>query len=148
MMTVFMCSSLPAPLLTKYLVALMSLPQLVAHYLAANYPAALDSFLHASGQPTPDPAHPPRPDLRTLVEDYVSAHLAREIGDVAIQDDPLSTDGSWRGWKSRDVIKLDLPKDVSLSRTTRSIQGITAANLLTVDVRYLPKRHFDLASAR
>jgi hypothetical protein len=126
----------------------MSLPVLVAHYLAANYPAALDSFLHASGQPAPDPSRPPHPDLRTLVEDYVSAHLAREIGDVAIHDEPISADGSWRGWKSKDVIKLDLAQDVSLSRTTRSIQGITAANLLTVDVRHLPKRHFDLALAR
>lgn len=126
----------------------MSLPQLVAHYLAANYPAALGSFLDASGQTRPDPAHPPTPDLRTLVEDFVSAHLAREIGDVAIEDEPLSADGTWRGWKSRDVVKLDLAQDVTLSSTTRSIQGVSAANLLTVDVRFLPKRHFDLASAR
>jgi hypothetical protein len=116
-----------------------SLPALIAHYLASNYPSVLEPFVQAARIPRPDPARPPKPDLRTLVEDYLSHRLVAELGHVAIDEDTEV--------KSKDIVKLDLAPGVRLGGLRRSIEGTTAANLLTVGVERLPHRRFDTSSA-
>lgn len=118
----------------------MSLPDLIAHYLATNYPSVLEPFVEAARIPYPDTSKPPNPDLRTLVQDYLSSQIVADLGDVALEDASMEM-------TSRDVVKLELSPEVRLTGLKRSIEGISAANLLTVGVERLPWRQFDLASA-
>ncbi|WWC91850.1 uncharacterized protein L201_006797 [Kwoniella dendrophila CBS 6074] len=124
------------------------LQNLVAHYLAANYPSVLSSFLSASQTPPPDLSQPPVPDLRTLVEDYVSEQITRNLQDVQIDHDmEKATDGSWKGWTPNDIVKISLPSEVKLQGVKRSIEGISAMNLLTVGTTQIPRRVFDTSIA-
>ncbi|WVW86312.1 hypothetical protein I302_108354 [Kwoniella bestiolae CBS 10118] len=124
------------------------LQTLIAHYLAQNYPSVLPSFLSASHTAPPDLAQPPEPDLRTLVEDYISEQLVKDLGDVDIDEDmEPAMDGSWRGWTTKDIVKSSLPPEVTLQGVRRSIEGISAMNLLTVGEGKIPRRVFDTSTA-
>ncbi|WWC64744.1 uncharacterized protein I303_107355 [Kwoniella dejecticola CBS 10117] len=121
---------------------------LIAHYLAQEYPSVLPSFLAASRIPPPDLTRPPVPDLRTLVEDYISQQLVKDLSDAHIEQDvEKADDGSWRGWTPTDIVKVPLAPEVKLSGIKRSLEGISAMNLLTVGVASVPKRVFDTTSA-
>ena len=122
---------------------------LIAHYLATNYPAVLEPFLEAAQIPSPNLIAPPSPDLRTLVQDYVSHHLAQDMDTVSLEDGGVipATDGSWRGWTLADMLKVEMPLDTRLNGLRRSLEGISASNLLTVHVGGVPKREFDTTSA-
>nr|XP_031861630.1 uncharacterized protein CI109_002860 [Kwoniella shandongensis]KAA5528702.1 hypothetical protein CI109_002860 [Kwoniella shandongensis] len=122
---------------------------LIAHYLATNYPSVLEPFLQASHIPAPDPSQPPNPDLRTLVEDWASQQLVNNLDAVVIEDEEMAPvdDGSWRGWTTKDVMKLTLKEDVKLSGAKRSLEGISASNLLTVGQAKVPKREFVTSTA-
>ncbi|KAK8853340.1 hypothetical protein IAR55_004044 [Kwoniella newhampshirensis] len=121
---------------------------LIAHYLATNYPSVLEPFLQASHLPHPDPSQPPNPDLRTLVEDWASQQLVNNLDAVIIDEEMAPVDdGSWRGWTIKDVLRLQLKEDVKLTGVQRSFEGISAANLLTVGVAKVPKREFDTSTA-
>lgn len=132
------------------------LAELVAHYLQTTYPAVLPSFLAAANRSAPDPARPPVPDLRTVVQDYLSAQLAASIQALAVskggnggEDEPErpATDGSWRGWRTSDVMKLGMPQEEGLSGVVRSVEGVSAGNLIAVSVGNVPSRRFDTATA-
>lgn len=123
----------------------MPLPDLIAYYLAVNYPAALEPFIQAAGLAPPDLANPPEPDLRSVVEHYVSNQIASDIGAVTIHEKVV--DGSWSDWSANEIVKLDLPQETRIEKVVRTIDGVSAANLLTVGVFDLPKRRFDLPTA-
>lgn len=123
----------------------MQVESLIAHYLATSYPSALPPFLQATGLPQPDLSHPPNPDLRTLAQDYLSSQLADRVHGVALEQ--KAQDGSWRGWTARDVADLELEQGVKLDRVVRSIDGISADNLLVVVVDRIAKRTFDTSTA-
>ena len=127
------------------------LQTLVSHYLAANYPAVLEPFLHAAQISPPNTASPPSLDLRTLVQDYLSHRLAEEMRSVAMDDreaaPELARDGSWWGWRLRDMMEVEMTREERLSGVTRTVEGISASNLLTVGVARVPKREFDTGSA-
>ncbi|KAL7424474.1 hypothetical protein Q5752_000158 [Cryptotrichosporon argae] len=121
---------------------------LIAHYLATNYPSALAPFLSAAAVPAPDPAHPPTPDLRTLVSDHLSASLAADVSSLTVSTSasaPAADD--WSAWSLADMARLELAPEVKLDRVGRTIDGVSASNLLTVDVRLLPTRTFDTRTA-
>jgi hypothetical protein len=125
-----------------------NLQSLVAHYLAVNYPSVLQTFLDAAQIPQPDLARPPDPDLRTLVEDYASHQLAKQLESVQVSNEIIpAQDGSWTGWKLKDMMELEMPEDVRLGGVIRSVEGISASNLLTVGVERIPKRTFDTTTA-
>jgi len=44
-------------------------------------------------------------------------------------------------------MKVELPAEVKLGGVRRTLEGISAANLLTVGVQKVPKRIFDTSSA-
>ncbi|OCF34194.1 hypothetical protein I316_04144 [Kwoniella heveanensis BCC8398] len=133
------------------------LQSLVAHYLSTNYPSVLPSFLEASHLPAPDPSNPPTPDLRTLVEDYLSSRLAEDLhnaslgqGDTEMGADTdmgPANDGSWRGWTHKEMMKVTMDPRVKLEGVKRNIEGVSAMNLLTVGEAKLPKRVFDTSTA-
>ncbi|WRT70093.1 uncharacterized protein IL334_007087 [Kwoniella shivajii] len=126
----------------------LHLKTLVAHYLAQNYPSVLPPFLSASHVPAPDLSQPPQPDLRMLVEDYLSTQIAKDLGEIQVDERmEQAMDGSWRGWTTKEMMKVPLPAQVSLSAVKRSIEGISAMNLLTVGEGRIPKRIFDTTSA-
>jgi len=122
---------------------------LIAHYLASNYPAVLEPFLQAAQIPTPDVTSPPQPELRTLVQDYLSHRFAEDTGTLTLEDGEIAPadDGSWRNWKSGDMMKVEMHPDEGLVEVRRTLEGISASNLLTVDVRRVPRREFDTATA-
>lgn len=130
--------------------------ELVAHYLQTTYPAVLPSFLAAANRPAPDPSRPPVPDLRTVVQDYLSAQLAASVQALALsngntgggdESEQPATDGSWRGWRTSDVMKLGMPQEEELSGVVRSVEGVSAGNLIAVSVGNVPSRRFDTATA-
>ncbi|WVF67245.1 hypothetical protein IAT40_001993 [Kwoniella sp. CBS 6097] len=127
------------------------LQRLVAHYLSTNYPSVLPSFLEASHLPSPDPSNPPNPDLRTLVEDYLSTQLVKDLNDANIDDGEVemepTNDGSWRGWTHKEMMKVTMDPGVKLEGVKRNIEGVSAMNLLTVGEAKVPKRVFDTATA-
>ncbi|OCF61437.1 hypothetical protein L486_01085 [Kwoniella mangroviensis CBS 10435] len=124
------------------------LQTLIAYYLAQNYPSVLPSFLSASHTAPPDLTQPPKPDLKTLVEDYISEQLVKDLGHVEIDEDmEPATDGSWRGWSNKDIVKMSLAPEVTLQGVRRSIEGISAMNLLTVGAERVPRRLFDTTTA-
>lgn len=120
---------------------------LVAHYLSINYPSVLSSFLEAARVPEPDPSNPPRPDLKSLVTEYLAQQASIDLSTIKIDETEVSHDGSWRGWTAKQIMKIELPADVKLGGVRRTLEGITASNLLTVEVRKVPKRVFDTAIA-
>lgn len=120
---------------------------LVAHYLAVNYPSVLPSFLEAAHVPEPDPSNPPRPDLQSLVTEYYAQQASIDLSAVKIDEGELSNDGSWKGWTAKQIMKIELPAEVKLGGVKRTLEGISAANLLTVGVRKVPKRVFDTSIA-
>jgi hypothetical protein len=123
----------------------MTLPDLIAYYLAINYPTVLETFIQAAGIPQPDLNNPPQPDLRSVVEDYASNRAAQDIGAMSIEQKLY--DGTWEGWSRNEIVKLDLPKETALRKVIRTIEGVSAANLLTVGVYDMPKRQFHLPTA-
>lgn len=124
------------------------LQTLIAHYLSANYPSVLPAFIAAAQLPEPDPTHPPRPDLQSLVTEFYAHQASIDLAATTLDDaHELTQDGSWRGWTARDVVKLGMPPEVKLNGVQRTIEGISAANLLTVDVVKVPKRVFDTSTA-
>jgi len=124
------------------------LPKLVAHYLATDYPSVLPHFLEAARVPSPDLSSPPSPDLRTLLQDYLSYRVAEDLKHVAIEErEEPAQDGSWRGWGLQDLMRVEMKPEVKLEGAKRSIEGVSASNLLTVQAQRVPKREFDLGSA-
>lgn len=121
-----------------------NLQTLIAHYLATSYPSALPSFLSATGEPEPDTAHPPQPDLRTLAEDYLSHQLAKQFEAVALEK---AQDGSWTGWTAQDVVAIKSNARV-LQNGGRTMEGLSVSNLLGVQEGDVPVRWFDTATAR
>ncbi|ORX39407.1 WD40-repeat-containing domain protein [Kockovaella imperatae] len=125
--------------------------RLIAQYLAHSYPSALPSFLEAThlehlelnGQDAPDT------DLRTIVEDYyLSTKLPKQLDSVEISTHERDSLGQgWKGWTAKDIAGIKLDPDVKLGGVIRSIDGISAANLLTVMLARIPYREFDTASA-
>jgi hypothetical protein len=125
-----------------------NLQTLIAHYLAANYPHVLPAFLEAAHVPKPDPDNPPRPDLPSLVSEFFATQASIDLSNVTLDDDhDKSHDGSWKGWTAKQVMKVELPADVKLHGVRRTFEGISAANLLTVGVKAVPKRVFDTSIA-
>lgn len=126
------------------------IPNLIAHYIAIHYPAALDPFLQAAQIAAPDLSHPPNPDLRTVVEDWPSQQLATSLAMTTIDEnntDVPASDGTWKGWKLKDMMKAGLREGVGLRSTDRGFYGVSAANLLTVGAFHVPRREFDTTSA-
>jgi hypothetical protein len=118
-----------------------SVPELIAAYLHTNYPAALESFLQAAKIPAPDAQNLPRPDLRTVVEDFVSRQLAERLGAVSLESEH---DGKF---SLDDLAKRELDQGVEMKEVVRTLEGVSAANLLSVDVVHVPSRSFDTATA-
>ncbi|KIR81449.1 hypothetical protein I306_01429 [Cryptococcus gattii EJB2] len=126
------------------------IPDLIAHYLATNYPTALEPFLQAAQIAAPNPSHPPDPDLRTVIEDWSSQQLAASLATTTIDESDIDAplrDGTWKGWKLKDMMKVGLKGGVGLRSTDRKFEGVSAANLLTVAAVRVPKREFDTSSA-
>lgn len=124
------------------------LQSLIAHYLAQNYPTVLQPFLSAANLTAPDLSNPPQPDLRTLISDWQSLKLAEELAAVQVEDvEQPAQDGSWKGWKLDDMIKVEMHPSVRLNGLKRTLDNITATNLLTVQCGRLPKRVFDTSTA-
>lgn len=124
------------------------LQRLVAHYLASNYPAVLETFLTAAQIPAPDLTSPPRPDLQTLIADYESYQLSQHLEATSIDEETQpAQDGTWRGWKLGDMLKVGMSKEVRLSGVKRTYEDISAANLLTVGVQAVPWRSFNTSNA-
>ncbi|WVO16717.1 hypothetical protein L204_104398 [Cryptococcus depauperatus] len=120
---------------------------LIAHYLASSYPSVLEPFLRASKASLPDPARPPQPDLRTLVEDWLSEQLAQQMAVATIDENKeLVRNGSWQGWKIKDMLRIKLKENVEFSVRSK-IEGISAANLLSVTALHVPCREFDTSLA-
>jgi hypothetical protein len=120
---------------------------LIAHYLAVNYPSVLPAFLEAAHVVEPDVTNPPRPDLKSLVTEYFAHQTSIDLSAITITEDEVSHDGSWRGWTAKQVMKVELPAEVKLGGVKRTLEGISAANLLTVRVQKVPKRVFDTSIA-
>lgn len=118
-----------------------SLHALIAHYLAANYPAALPSFLSSTHTPPPDLSQPPIPDLQTLVSDGQSYELARQLGSSS-----LAQEGD--GWSAplEKLAQVPLREGDGL-KPAREIPVLTTGNLLALAVGPIPEREFDTASA-
>ena len=117
----------------------MNLQDLIAHYLALRYPSVLEEFLRAAQVAPPDLGHPPNPDLRTLVEEYVSARTAEQLGKLQMEEASETS--------LQDLVKIEMPASVRLGGLRRTIEGVGASNLLTVGEAKLPRRRFDLATA-
>jgi len=124
-----------------------NLQALIAHYLASNYPSVLPYFLEATHASKPDLDNPPRPDLPSLVNEFFAIQASIDLSNVKIDDHEISHDGSWKGWTPRQIMKVELPADMRLGGVRRTLEGISAANLLTVGVQKVPKRIFDTSSA-
>lgn len=124
------------------------LKTLIAHYLASNYPSVLPAFIEAAQLPQPDPSHPPRPDLQSLVTEFYAQQASIELAATTLQEDDKVYDGdSWKGWSAKDVMKIEMPQELRLGGVRRTLEGITAANLLTVGVVKVPRRNFDTSIA-
>lgn len=120
-----------------------SLHALIAHYLAANYPGALPSFLASTGTPAPDLSSPPVPDLQTLVSDGQSYGLARQLGSSSIA--PTSEEGAWAA-PIEKLAQTPLRPGDGLT-PARQIRVLTTGNLLALAVGPIPERAFDTAAA-
>ncbi|WVQ74371.1 hypothetical protein IAR50_003971 [Cryptococcus sp. DSM 104548] len=117
------------------------LQSLVAHYLASQYPSVLDPFLEASRMPRPDLEHPPSPDLRTVVEDWMAQQISDQLRISGISDGVDDKENlEW-------FLGIDLPRGVALSPTDKNLDSISASSLLTVTVSHVPKRVFDTSTA-
>lgn len=124
------------------------LKTLIAHYLAANYPTVLPSFIEAAHLPEPDPSDPPRPDLQSLVTEYYAQQASIDLSSTTLGDDDKVYDGdSWKGWTAKEVMKIEMASEVRLGGVRRTLEGISAANLLTVGVVKVPRRTFDTTIA-
>ena len=124
-----------------------TLQSLIAHYLAVNYPSVLPVFLEAAHVPEPDRNNPPRPDLPSLVTEFYAIQASIDLSNVKIDEHEISHDGSWKGWTAKQIMKVELPAEVQLGGVRRTLEGITATNLLTVGVQQVPKRVFDTSIA-
>jgi WD40 repeat protein len=124
-----------------------NLQTLIAHYLAVNYPNALPAFIEAAHVPEPDTANPPRPDLPSLVTEFYAIQASIDLSNIKLDEHEISHDGSWKGWTAKQVMKVELTADVKLGGVRRTLEGISAANLLTVGVQPVAKRVFDTSIA-
>ena len=124
-----------------------NLQTLIAHYLVENYPKALSAFLEAAHVPEPDTSNPPRPDLPSLVTEFYAIQASIDLSNVELDDHEIAHDGSWKGWTAKQVMKVELPAEVKLGGVRRTLEGISAANLLTVGVQPVAKRVFDTSIA-
>jgi hypothetical protein len=119
-----------------------TLQRLIAHHIAISFPsspAVLQSFLEATGLPAPDLANPPDPDLRTLV--FESTKSAKTLDDVHADTGPE------RAEKQADIAGIRLAAGTKLEKVVRSVDGISAVNLLSTVVARLPSRNSDTTSA-
>jgi WD40 repeat protein len=123
------------------------LQNLVAYYLAVNYPTVLKPFIEAANIPSPDVTAPPNPDLRTLVSDWRSRQLMEDLQSVTLEEPSRISNGSWKGWITKEMVQVEMPDAVHLNGVRRTLAGVTATNLLTVKTAMIPKRVFDLGSA-
>lgn len=123
------------------------LQTLIAHYLASNYPSVLPSFLAAAQSPELDTDRPPRPDLQSLVTEFYAHQASIDLASTTLEDDERVYDGNWAGWTAGQVMKIEMPNDVKLGGLRRTIEGISATNLLTVGVSKVPRRSFDTSIA-
>lgn len=103
---------------------------LIADYLAKHYPSVLPSFLSAAHIALP--LHPPQPDLETLIADIVSLE--------AVQPATTQTECTLQQL-------MMVQAAATLNQTHRTLEGISAANLLTVHVQPVPRRNFDTSTA-
>ncbi|ODN94860.1 hypothetical protein L198_05008 [Cryptococcus wingfieldii CBS 7118] len=117
------------------------LQTLVAHYLASQYPTVLHPFLEASRIPHPVLEHPPSPDLRTVVEDWMALQISDQLEKLRISECVDERENLER------LLRIELPRGVELSPTERSLGSISASSLLTVTVSHVPKRVFDTSTA-
>ncbi|TYJ58014.1 hypothetical protein B9479_001373 [Cryptococcus floricola] len=117
------------------------LQTLVAHYLASQYPTVLHPFLEASRIPHPVLEHPPSPDLRTVVEDWMALQISDQLEKSRISECVDERENLER------LLRIELPRGVALSPTERSLDSISASSLLTVTVSHVPKRVFDTSTA-
>lgn len=120
-----------------------SLHALIAHYLAANYPAALPSFLSSTKAPPPDLDHPPVPDLQTLVSDGQSYELARQLRGASLAE--AESEGPWSG-PLESLTKTPLREGDEL-KPNRELSVLTTGNLLAVTCGLIPEREFDTSAA-
>jgi hypothetical protein len=104
---------------------------LIAHYLKRHYPVVLPAFVNAANVKLDDD---PGIDLETLVDEYLAKEAVNQLGKLTIDDYSLSQ------LMSRDTT-------ATLSNNYRTIEGITTGNLLTVQVREIPRRQFDTTTA-
>jgi hypothetical protein len=83
-----------------------------------------------------------------LAADYASHSLTSELASVSLEEraEP-ARDGSWRNWTAKDVVAIPLERGVGLKQVVRTVEGVSAMNLLTVDVRRVPRREFDTGLA-
>ncbi len=117
----------------------MSLPELVAQYIAAYFPSALDSFVHAACIPRPDATNPITPGLQDLLGD-------RHLEQATNRLNPSFTTAGINEIKA--MVNRSLPQQIRLGSVRRTIRNITAVNLLCVDVKDLPSRRFDTTTAQ
>jgi hypothetical protein len=83
-----------------------------------------------------------------LAADYLSQSLSSDLAGTSLEDrlEPVR-DGSWRNWTAKDVMGIRLDPGVGLMQVVRTVEGVSAANLLTVGVARVPKREFDASTA-
>jgi len=87
------------------------------------------------------------PDLRTIVESYQSTQIADRLASLQLVQDGLVRDGLVED-PVKSAIKRKIPDGFSLNRVEKTIEGVSAVNLLGVWVDKLARRRFDTASAR
>lgn len=119
-----------------------NLQQLIAAYLLTDYPAALEPFLTAAKIPAPNPEKLPQPDLRTVVQDHLSRQLADRLAATTLAS--KSDDGTV---PLEELAKRELQDGVKMKEVVRTLEGVSATNLLSVQVVDVPRRSFDTASA-
>jgi hypothetical protein len=105
----------------------------------------------------PDTTKAPVPDLRTLVEDFRSHEAAEKLAAIRLAEDEDMELGSangaglgaghWKKMRIGDILKIQLSPNLHLEGEKRSIEGISAVNLLTVGQASLPRRWFDTTTA-
>lgn len=123
------------------------LQTLIAHYLASNYPSVLPAFLSAAHLAEPGVAQPPRPDLQSLVTEFYAHQASIDLASTTLDDAERVYDGDWAGWTAKQVMRIEMRDDVKLGGVRRTLEGISATNLLTVGVVKVPRRTFDTTIA-
>lgn len=58
--------------------------------------------------------------------------------------DVFVSDGIWKGWKLKDMMKVGFREGVGLRSMDRGFYGVFVVNLLIVGVFYVLRREFDI----